>query len=97
MKVVESNNRSVTAKLSRREIADLSDTLTLAVGVLLERGLRHKDERFLPRVQALQQHFTQIAITKSGYCPRGHGCALIRNFVSDRERRSETEEIKNHT
>jgi hypothetical protein len=82
MKLIESDRRTATLQLSRRELAYLMDALTLVVGVLLENEkIAHKDEGFLPRVQTLLERITQIALTM-GWQPRGRGCALIRNFVS---------------
>jgi hypothetical protein len=64
---IDSNTGSVTVRFSRRELADLSRAISLALGVMLEereRGIMFSpDERFLPRVQALQQRITKLLIT----------------------------------
>ena len=58
---------SITAKFSHRELADLSRAISLALGLMLEereRGIMFSpDDRFLPRVQALQQRITKLLIT----------------------------------
>jgi hypothetical protein len=70
MKLIETNSRSATLQFSRRELADLSTTICVALGVMLE--LRadgtsfSPDERFLPRVQALQQRISRLVL-KQGW------------------------------
>ena len=67
MKIIDTNNHSATVRFSHQEMQDLSTTVSLALGVMLEereRGIRFSpDERFLPRVQALQQRITKLLIT----------------------------------
>jgi hypothetical protein len=72
MKVVESNNRSVTLQLSRTEFENLSKALSMAIYLLV--GARtgkpipitvaeqKTAEVFLPKIQNLFQKVTQIAL-----------------------------------
>jgi hypothetical protein len=63
MKLIEANNRTATLQLSRAELADNWKAVSLALGIMLEQGIKDtRDERFLPRVQALQQRLGRIAL-----------------------------------
>jgi hypothetical protein len=68
MKLIGSNTRTLTVKLSRQEMQDLSTALSLALGVMLEQRAQgivfSRDERYLPRVQNLQQRITRLVIEK---------------------------------